>query len=142
MPFPIYIKDRMKLWLLSLLLVLGASAPASAQGNVAIVMTEVGNALRAGDVNAIARRCDNIVEITIVNQASSYSRSQAELVLRDFFNKNNPRDFQIAQSGPSSGRSAYFAIGTLTTSSGNYHTYLYLKQKGSTYQLQEIRFER
>ena len=50
---------------------------------------EIINALKTGNANEIAKYFDNTVEITLPEKSNSYSKSQAEVVLRDFFN-NSP----------------------------------------------------
>jgi hypothetical protein len=70
-----------------------------------------------------------------------YSKTQAEMVVRDFFSKNTPTSFKIIHKGTSNQGSEY-AIGTLITSVGSFRTYIYVKQKSTGYTIQEIRFEK
>ncbi|XZF12802.1 DUF4783 domain-containing protein [Chitinophagaceae bacterium MMS25-I14] len=105
-------------------------------------LKSIGNALSAGDASEVARYMDNVVDITINNNQSSYSRTQAEMVIRDFFNKNNPKNFEIERVGSPVNSTNTFSIGYLATANGRYRIYLFLKQKTSNYLLQEIRFEK
>ena len=54
---------------------------------------EVIAAMKAGNAAEIARFFDNTVEINMPDKSNSYSRSQAELVLKDFFNSNCGKKF-------------------------------------------------
>jgi len=45
--------------------------------------------IRGGNSREVAKYFDNNVEITILDRESTYSRVQAEMVLRDFFSKNS-----------------------------------------------------
>jgi len=103
--------------------------------------TSITNALRTGNAAEIAKHMDNSVDITINNNQSNYSRAQAEMVLRNFFSKNPPKNFEVERTGNGQ-TSGLFNIGSLTTSNGKYTVYLFLKEKNNDYYLQEIRFEK
>lgn len=106
-------------------------------------LDDVISGVRTGNIAQISRYFDNIVVITIGNNQSTYSKAQGEQVLKDFFNKNTPRDFTLLQGGNAPGNNTNkFAIGTLNTNAGSYRVYALLKQKDGTYYLQEIRFEK
>jgi hypothetical protein len=102
----------------------------------------IGAALKAGDASGISRYFAPSVNITINNSTSTYSRTQGELVLRDFFNKNAVRDFYIQHSNNASSGPKTFAIGYLNTSNGRYKVYLKMWQKDGGYVLKEITFEK
>lgn len=105
-------------------------------------LEDIVNGIRSDRVSDIAKYFDNIVPITINNVQNTYSRTQAEMVLKDFFNKNTPKDLIIMNSG-SPNNTSKFAIGDLTTSNGKYSIYFLLKQKdNSEYLLQEIRINK
>ena len=97
-------------------------------------------AIKKGDATQVSRFFDNTVEITLPEKSYSYSKSQAELVLRDFFLSNMVKDFEVIHKGENAG--SQFCIGTLYTKNGNYRTTLFLKQKGERQLLQELRFEK
>ena len=94
----------------------------------------------AGNVGGISRHFDKAVSLSITGSQDTYSRSQAEMVLRDFFNKNAPKAMNIEHNGENN--SGSYAIGTLVTSNGNYRAYFALRHKESGYFIQEIRIER
>lgn len=101
---------------------------------------EVVVAIRGGNANGLSRYFGNMVAINIAGKSDDYSKSQAEVILRDFFARNAVKSFELIHQGESSGGSR-FGIGNLVTSTGNYRTYFFLKQNSGTYLLQEIRFE-
>lgn len=103
---------------------------------------DVMNSMKANRVADIVKYIDNIVPITINNASNTYSRTQAEMVLKDFFAKNPPRDINIVNSGNANGNSK-FAIGDLTTENGKYSVYILMREKRSNeYQLQEMRINK
>lgn len=106
---------------------------------IIVGIDEVITALKTGNVSQIAKYFDNTVEIVLPSKSNSYSKSQAEVVLKDFFSNNVVRSFKPLHKGDNAG--SEFCIGTLQTSTASYRTTIYMKQKGDKQVLQEIRFE-
>ncbi len=100
---------------------------------------EVISAMRAGNASEVARFFDNTVEINMPQKNNSYSKSQAEMVLRDFFSNNGVKGFEVIHKGENSG--SQYCIGTLVTRNGSFRTTIFMKQKGDKQLLQEITFE-
>ncbi len=100
---------------------------------------EVINAMKTGNSAEIARFFDNTVEINMPEKSNSYSKSQAEMVLKDFFNSNPVKNFEIIHKGENSG--SQFCIGILITKNGSFRTTVFMKQKKEKQLLQEITFE-
>ena len=96
-------------------------------------------AMKTGNASQVAKFFDASVEISMPDKSNSYSKSQAELVLKDFFATNMVKSFDIIHKGENSG--SQYCIGTLVTKGGNYRTTIYMKQKGDQQVLQELRFE-
>ncbi len=100
---------------------------------------DIANAIRSGDAKSVSRYFSSSVDLTLIGQEDVYSKAQAEQILKDFFNKNTPRSFSIIHRGESKDGSKY-AIGNLTTSSGNYRVYYYFKVAAGNVNIQELRF--
>jgi hypothetical protein len=103
--------------------------------NMDVVVT----AIRSGNVTQLSSFFDVRVDITLPDKSDTYSRTQAEMVIGDFFNTNVVQNFKITQQGESGG--TFFCAGILQTRSGNYRTTLFFRQKGDKHFLQEIRFQ-
>jgi hypothetical protein len=95
--------------------------------------------LKSGNSSQLSTFFDNTVEITLPEKSNSYSRNQAEVIIRDFFTLNQVKNFEILHKGENMG--SLYCIGTLITKNGIFRTTIYLKQKGDRQMLQEIRFE-
>ncbi|MEO5985186.1 MAG: DUF4783 domain-containing protein [Ferruginibacter sp.] len=100
---------------------------------------EIVSALKSGNVSELTKYLDNTVEITLPEKSNSYSKSQAEVILRDFFYSNPIKGFNVIHKGENAG--SQYCIGTLMTKNTQYRTTIFMKQKGSRQTLQEIRFE-
>jgi hypothetical protein len=99
------------------------------------------NALKNDRVADMVKYFDAFVPITINNVQSLYSHNQAEVVLMDFFEKNNPRDFTVMENG-SPDNTSKFVIGYFSTPAGvKYNVYILMRLKGS-FMLQEIKLNK
>ena len=96
-------------------------------------------AIKSGNATQMAKSFDNNVEISMPAKSSNYSKSQAELVLRDFFGNYPVKDFETIHKGENAG--SEYCIGTLVTKNGSFRTTIFMKQKGDGQVLQELRFE-
>ena len=96
--------------------------------------------IRKGDASGLSRFFANNVEISLKDAQNSYSKSQGEAVLKNFFSIHSPKAFTIVHQGQSPEGAKYF-IGTLSTTAGTYRTYVYAKQVNGLSVIQEIRFE-
>lgn len=102
--------------------------------------TEIANAIKSGNAAEVAKYFDNTIDITISEKSNAYSKRQAELVLRDFFDTNGVKNFEVIHKSENSG--SQYCIGNLTTKNGIFRTTIYIKQKGEKQVIQELRFER
>lgn len=100
---------------------------------------EVVAAMRSGNSTLIAKYFDDRVDISMPDKSNTYSKTQAELVLKDFFTNNPVKKFEIIHKGENAG--SQFCIGTLYTKNGSFRTTIFMKQKGGGQLLQELRFE-
>ena len=114
--------------------VAGSAQPAAADG--------IGRAIRSGNAGDIVRLSGNTLDITINNSQATYSRTQGELVLRDFFSRNAVKDYVIEHTGTSAASNSMFTIGTLSTASGKYRVYVLLRQREGGYSLTELRLQK
>ena len=128
-------KTTFKPLVIAVLLVFALSIALMAQSFDTIIA-----GFKNGNASAIAKSFEGNVEITIKTGSTSYSKSQAEMVLKSFFAAHKPKSFTVAHDGTSPQGSKYF-IGSLITTTGNYRTYVYAKTLNNDLVIQEIRFE-
>jgi Domain of unknown function (DUF4783) len=97
-------------------------------------------AIRSGNAESLSKNFDNMMDLTLPGKSNSYSKSQAEVIMRDFFSTNTVKGFEVKHRGDNNNSSIY-CIGDLITRNGAYRMTLYLKQKGDRQLLQEIKIE-
>jgi hypothetical protein len=100
---------------------------------------QVIGAIKAGDAGELSKYFDENVELTLPEKSDNYSKAQAVLILKDFFNNNGVKNFDVRHKGEQSG--GQFCIGTLQTKAGNYRATVFMKMKGSKQVVKEIRFQ-
>ena len=106
-----------------------------AQNNIDGVIS----ALRSGSSSELAKYFDDNVELTLPDKSDSYSKAQAQLIVKDFFGNNGVRGFELKHKGDSPG--GHFCIGTLQTNAGNFRTNVFMKNKSGKEVVKEIRFQ-
>lgn len=104
-------------------------------------LQEVVNYVRGGNVTGIAKYFDKTVGININNNQASYSSSQAEIVMKDFFSKHVVKEYVVAQSSNVE-NNAQWAIGDLHTSSGMFQLYIKVSMINDKFLIKELRFEK
>ena len=94
-------------------------------------------ALKAGNANELAKLLHSSVDLNIPDNEGVYSKAQAELILKEFFSKNNPTGYKTLHKG-SSKDGARYSIGNLETDKGMYRAYFYMKMKDGQYYIHEF----
>lgn len=102
-------------------------------------LDDITYAINAGNAGQLSRFLDNRVDISLPEKSDTYSKIQAEMIIRDFFSTNGVRNFLVKRKGTSGG--SEFCVGVLQTRNGDYRTTLFIKQKGDKQLLQELRFQ-
>jgi hypothetical protein len=132
-------KNSLWLVLLACSLLLKANAPPAPLFKTGMEIEDVVNALKSGNAVQLSRYFDTRVDITLADRSDNYSRTQAEMIMKDFFSTNDVRNFEIRYKGENNG--SRYCLGTLKTRNGDYRTRLFMKQKDNHQVLQEISFQ-
>jgi len=97
-------------------------------------------AIKLGNYKELSKHFDTKVDLTIATKEDSYSKAQAELIVKDFFSKDKVTNYQVIHRGKSPDGAKY-AIGTLTTANNQFRTYVLTKDVGGNLRIQQLRFE-
>ena len=100
---------------------------------------DVISAMKSGNASGVTKYFDSYVDITIDDKGSNYSRSQGELIFKDFFSNNGVRSFELKHKGNND--NGDYCIGTLQTKNGNYRATVYMRLKGNKLVIQDIRIK-
>ena len=105
------------------------------------IIADVGNAIKTGNATTVSKYFNSTLDLIVPGNDGTYSKSQAELILKDFFLKNPLKSFTISHQGSSNDGSLY-AIGNYITGSGSFRTYFLLKKINAGYLIQKLEFEK
>jgi len=95
-------------------------------------------ALRIGNATELAKYFNTNIELVVEKNEDVYSKSQAQVIMKEFFANHKPKKFQIIHKG---GEKAKFVIGTLETENNKYRVYFFLKEKGGNSLIHQLRIE-
>jgi Domain of unknown function (DUF4783) len=100
---------------------------------------DVIQAINKSNISLLSSYFDNTVEIALPDKNDTYSKSQAEYILKDFFANNNIKSFTTTHKGNNNG--SEYCIGVLHTQKGSYRLTFFVKQKEGKILILEIRIE-
>lgn len=103
------------------------------------VIGKISDVFKSGNAQELSAYFNKTIEIEIDGEENFYSKAQAELLMKDFFNKNKPTKFQVNHKGAKDSNG--FAIGTLTTDSKIFRVSIFLKADGNTSLIHQLRIE-
>ena len=101
----------------------------------------ISEALKTGNVKEFCKYLGGDISVKIIDQEDVYSRTQAEMIIRDFFEKNRHQSYTARHCGTSR-NGAQYSIGRLVTSTGTYRTSYFTKKNGDSLIIQEFRIEK
>ncbi len=97
------------------------------------------SSLKTGNAKELAKHFNANIDLTLIDKQEIYSKTQAELILKEFFSKNIPSNFTIIHQGEKEG--SKYVIGNLTTSKGTFRVSLFLKSQNNTQVIHQLRIE-
>jgi hypothetical protein len=92
-----------------------------------IVPASLSEAISKGDANSMSAWFHQSLEMTILEKDYETSKSQATRVLESFFKSHVPTGFKVSFEGTK--EQSKYAIGTLTTSNGNFRVNMFFISK-------------
>ncbi|MGC9331210.1 MAG: DUF4783 domain-containing protein [Bacteroidales bacterium] len=95
--------------------------------------------IEAGDVESLSNYFSESIELILVNKEGIYSKTQATQILKQFFNTNRPKKFNVLHQGGS--ENAKYAIGTLNTTRGKYRIHFLVKIKNNKALIHQLRIQ-
>lgn len=114
---------------------------AKSQQGTEQMMDEITTFIRSGDAEALSVYFGNTLDLTLTNNEGTYSKTQATLILKDFFANQPVKTYVVNHKGSSDSGSLYM-IGTYSTGIQNFRTYILIKKIEGTYFIQQIQFEK
>ncbi len=126
---------KSKMWVFTFVFALITSL-VSAQADIFSPMKD---ALKTGSAKEMVKHLNQSVDINLEGEVNTYSKAQAEFVLRDFFKKYPVSDFTVEHTG-SSKNGLQYAIGNYKSNKDHFNVLIRVKQSANVYLIHEISF--
>ncbi|MBS1505016.1 MAG: DUF4783 domain-containing protein [Bacteroidetes bacterium] len=97
------------------------------------------DAVKAGNAKELVKYFNTSIVLNLEGEVATYSKAQAEFVLRDFFKKHAPTDFSIVHSGASKG-GLQFAIGKFQSGADSFNVLMRMREVEGAYLIHEMSF--
>jgi hypothetical protein len=118
------------------ILVITLGLPAFAQTDI---INDIKSAMKTGNSKEIVKYFHDVVELGIISDKVDYSKTQAEFIMKDFFKKYPPTDFQYAHKGASPDGARY-AMGKYLHDKGSFGFYLVMRPVNGKYLIESLNF--
>ncbi len=106
------------------------------------VSSKITAAIQSGNSRALAQYFHTTIDLTVLDNDGTYSRAQAQALLRDFFSNYPPVSFSINHQGASRDASQYY-IGTYRTANhGNFRFYFLVKSFSGQQRIQNMEIQK
>lgn len=97
-------------------------------------------AMQGADARSLSASFNETVELLLPDNENTYSASQGEMIMKDFFKKYPPDSFTVIQKGTTDPLSR-FAIGNYVSGNRQYQVYINLRKEKDLFLVQKIKFE-
>lgn len=105
------------------------------------IIAKAEEALKASNSRELAKYLHDRLEIKLDNERKEYSANQAEIVLKQFFQKHPSDATEIIHQGNSPGGIIY-AIGNYTSGTSSYRVVLRAKKYRKVYKIYRLEFSK
>ena len=98
------------------------------------------NSLKTGNAKELSKFFNTNIELAVLDKEDVYSKTQAEVILADFFKQNTVSGFTVVHQGGKEG--SQYVIGNLTTSKGTFRVNIYLKEVNQKTVISQLRIDK
>lgn len=100
----------------------------------------VSEAIKTMNAKKLATYFNTSIDLEVVDVSGTYSKIQAEEIIRDFFKKTPLLSFTVNHEG-SSNDGSEFIIGTYKTAAKNFRVYVLMKKESDKLLIRQLQFE-
>jgi hypothetical protein len=97
--------------------------------------------IRDNDISELSEDFNNSLQITTPGKGGVYSKSQAEIILTDFFSYHQPKSVSLSSRGQSS-NGAQFVVLNVNSNRGNVKMSIFYRVNGSISRIHEIKIQK
>jgi len=105
------------------------------------ISDNIAKAFKVGNAKDLASYFHTNIELIVLEKDGTYSKAQAEIIMKDFFTKNPPKEFSINHNGSSKDSSAFYIGSYKTASNNNYRIYFLIKSISGKFLIQQLQIQ-
>ncbi|TAH24413.1 MAG: DUF4783 domain-containing protein [Cytophagales bacterium] len=105
------------------------------------VISSAKTAIKANNSKELSKYFNEMIDLGFDGEKGSYSKTQAEFVIKDFFSRNPVTDFQFVHKGASKEGLTY-TIGNYQSKSKEYRVLIYVKEIKGSYKIDYLDFSK
>lgn len=102
---------------------------------------EIKTAFNNGDAAILSKHFSNNIDIAFNKDSGLYSKSQSEMIMRDFFSKEKSESFEIKQRSYQKDNELLYLISSYKSSKNKYLVFITFKWEANKYKIVEIHFK-
>ncbi|MFY0591563.1 DUF4783 domain-containing protein [Roseivirga sp.] len=106
------------------------------------IMERVEDALKSSSSKELTKHLHSKLEIRLDGERKEYSKNQAEIMLKQFFQQNPATGFEFIHEGDNDSGGILYAIGTYTSSSGKHRVVVRAKKYAKKYKVYRLEFSK
>jgi hypothetical protein len=124
---------------LAFIMIIGFCTTINAQSSA---ISSIESSIRSGSASTLKNYLNTTIDLVVPGSDGTYSKTQAEQILKNFFSQNSASSYQHKQQGSSKAGSV-FVIGNLSCSNGfKYRVYFLIKKYSGSYKIHQLQFEK
>lgn len=104
------------------------------------ISDKIADAIRSGNASLLAAYFAPTIQLSVPGKKGDFSKTQAEVIMREFFSQYPPSSFSVNSEGKSSGTN-YYTLGVYTSGSVQFKTYYVIQKTESEITLHILKFE-
>ncbi|MFH1121141.1 MAG: DUF4783 domain-containing protein [Bacteroidota bacterium] len=101
---------------------------------------KIAASIKSANARELSNYFNNPIDLTTPGNEGTYSKAQAEMIVKSFFQKYPPASYTVNHQGKSNDGSLY-AIGTYKSGTKEFRTYLLLKLISGQPLIHQLKFE-
>ena len=104
------------------------------------VNSRIAAAIKTANARELSSYFNNTIDLTTPGNEGTYSKAQAEMIVKSFFSKDPPSSFTLNHNGKSNDGS-HFAIGTYKSGATQFRAYFLVKVMSGQQLIHQLKFE-
>lgn len=101
---------------------------------------EIIHSFKEGDARALTVFFNHHIELVVAGNSDVYSKFQSQIILKNFFRRNETENFSLLQTGIKG--KVIYAVGRLYTKTSKFKVYILGKGVGQNYKIHQLRIEK